>query len=180
MFDEIAIESNVTTNAFADSEDDEDDQPLTMFASKPSLSCETGDSISEVFTTETPTTPMTLIDLTENDDVLVVDNISNQKTEREKLVLRLVSMGFELRNVPGDGNCCFHSIVDQIYGFVDSDKAKSLREESCKYMRQHAEHFTEFLERDGQQMTTSSLAQRGRFKFLAMLSTTFLFFSSHA
>lgn len=50
--------------------------------------------------------------------------------------------GLIISDVPGDGNCLFRSLSDQIFG-TDAHHRK-LRQEVCEYIEQHSEFFRNF------------------------------------
>ena len=55
---------------------------------------------------------------------------------------QLAKLGLELRDITGDGNCCFRAISDQIEGNERSHL--DYRKRVCQYMRQNREEFVFF------------------------------------
>ena len=61
----------------------------------------------------------------------------------KSLVAQLLPLGLALREVPGDGNCLFRALSDQLYG-QDAHHAE-IRADVVNYMRNHREDFEPFL-----------------------------------
>lgn len=55
---------------------------------------------------------------------------------------RIKPIGLMILDVDGDGNCLFRSLSDQLYG--TEDHHDQLRQEVCKYMEAHSDHFENF------------------------------------
>ncbi|XP_061841603.1 OTU domain-containing protein 3 [Nerophis lumbriciformis] len=86
------------------------------------------------------------------DDGAEFVNFSNQ----------LQALGLKLREVPGDGNCLFRALGDQLEGHSRSHL--QLRQETVQYMMSHRQDFEPFVEDDmpfAQHL--SNLAQPGTF-----------------
>ncbi|XP_051915781.1 OTU domain-containing protein 3 isoform X1 [Hippocampus zosterae] len=75
---------------------------------------------------------------------------------------QLQAMGLKLREVPGDGNCLFRALGDQLEGHSRSHL--ELRQETVQYMMSHRQDFEPFVE-DDIPFTEhlSNLAQPGTF-----------------
>jgi OTU domain-containing protein 3 len=52
-------------------------------------------------------------------------------------------LGLELRDITGDGNCCFRSLSDQMVG--NESKHLEYRRSVCNYMRQNRNEFEPFI-----------------------------------
>lgn len=52
----------------------------------------------------------------------------------------------EIQEVSKDGNCLFHSLAHQIYGLLDTDAHEALRDECVRYMREHRDHFSMYVD----------------------------------
>ncbi|XP_054637774.1 OTU domain-containing protein 3 [Dunckerocampus dactyliophorus] len=75
---------------------------------------------------------------------------------------QLQALGLKLREVPGDGNCLFRALGDQLEGHSRSHL--QLRQETVQYMMSHRQDFEPFVEDDipfAQHL--SNLAQPGTF-----------------
>lgn len=75
---------------------------------------------------------------------------------------QLQALGLKLREVPGDGNCLFRALGDQLEGH--SRAHLRLRQETVDYMKSHRQDFEPFVEDDvpfGQHL--SNLSQPGTF-----------------
>lgn len=75
---------------------------------------------------------------------------------------QLKALGLKLREVPGDGNCLFRALADQLEGH--SRGHLNLRQETVQYMLSHRQDFEPFVEDDvpfAQHL--SNLAQPGTF-----------------
>lgn len=61
----------------------------------------------------------------------------------QKFSAQLSKLGLELRDITGDGNCCFRALSDQMQG----TEAHHLdyRKRVCQYMRQSREEFEPFV-----------------------------------
>ena len=55
-------------------------------------------------------------------------------------------MKIRLRDVVGDGNCLFRAFADQVDGSQTTHMI--MREEACRYMTDHEEFFSPFLDED--------------------------------
>ncbi|XP_057686624.1 OTU domain-containing protein 3 [Corythoichthys intestinalis] len=75
---------------------------------------------------------------------------------------QLQALGLKLKEVPGDGNCLFRALGDQLEGHSRSHL--ELREETVQYMKSHRQDFEPFVE-DDIPFTEhiSNLAQAGTF-----------------
>ncbi|XP_077371220.1 OTU domain-containing protein 3 [Festucalex cinctus] len=86
----------------------------------------------------------------------------DNKAEFLSFSTQLQSMGLKLREVPGDGNCLFRALGDQLSGHSQSHL--ELRQETVQYMMSHRQDFEPFVE-DDIPFTDhlSNLAQPGTF-----------------
>lgn len=66
--------------------------------------------------------------------------------EEKELASILAQSGLVIHHMEGDGNCMFRSIADQITG--DCDHHMMFREKIMKYITEHADHFSLFMEDD--------------------------------
>lgn len=48
-----------------------------------------------------------------------------------------------IRDVGGDGNCCFRALSDQLFG--NENEHLDIRQRTCQYMRQHRDEFQPFI-----------------------------------
>ncbi|XP_072552487.1 OTU domain-containing protein 3 [Salminus brasiliensis] len=75
---------------------------------------------------------------------------------------QLKALGLKLREVPGDGNCLFRALADQLEGH--SRGHLNLRQETVQYMLSHRQDFEPFVEDDVPfTQHLSNLAQQGTF-----------------
>lgn len=75
---------------------------------------------------------------------------------------QLQALGLKLREVPGDGNCLFRALGDQLEGH--SRAHLRLRQETVDYMKTHRQDFEPFVEDDVPfEQHLSNLAQHGTF-----------------
>ncbi|XP_077570726.1 OTU domain-containing protein 3 [Stigmatopora nigra] len=75
---------------------------------------------------------------------------------------QLQALGLKLKEVPGDGNCLFRALGDQLEGHSRSHL--ELREETVQYMKSHRQDFEPFVEDDIPfSEHISNLAQPGTF-----------------
>lgn len=75
---------------------------------------------------------------------------------------QLQALGLKLREVPGDGNCLFRALGDQLEGH--SRAHLRLRQETVDYMKSHRQDFEPFVEDDVPfQQHLSNLSQPGTF-----------------
>ncbi|XP_066528608.1 OTU domain-containing protein 3 [Hoplias malabaricus] len=75
---------------------------------------------------------------------------------------QLKALGLKLREVPGDGNCLFRALADQLEGH--SRGHLNLRQETVQYMMSHRQDFEPFVEDDVPfTQHLSNLAQPGTF-----------------
>lgn len=56
---------------------------------------------------------------------------------------QLAKLGLELRDITGDGNCCFRALSDQMEG--NEGQHLDYRKRVCQYMRQNREEFEPFV-----------------------------------
>ena len=61
----------------------------------------------------------------------------------QKFSSQLLKIGLELRDVTGDGNCCFRALSDQMTG--SESLHLDYRKRVCEYMRQFEEQFEPFV-----------------------------------
>lgn len=61
----------------------------------------------------------------------------------QKFSTQLARLGLELRDVTGDGNCCFRALSDQMNG--NESNHLEYRKRVCTYMRQNREEFEPFV-----------------------------------
>lgn len=73
-------------------------------------------------------------------------NHSYDTREEKELACILAETGLIIHHMEGDGNCMFRSIADQITG--DCDHHLIFREKIMKYIAEHADHFSLFMEDD--------------------------------
>ncbi|XP_016310245.1 OTU domain-containing protein 3-like isoform X1 [Sinocyclocheilus anshuiensis] len=75
---------------------------------------------------------------------------------------QLQALGLKLREVPGDGNCLFRALGDQLEGH--SQGHLRLRQETVQYMMTHSQDFEPFVEDDVPfTQHLSNLSQQGTF-----------------
>jgi len=75
---------------------------------------------------------------------------------------QLGTMGLTLKQIPGDGNCLFRALGDQLFG--NSNDHLIHRTQVVSYMRQHRDDFEPFVEDDlSFDAHLSSLAENGTF-----------------
>lgn len=75
---------------------------------------------------------------------------------------QLGTLGLTLKQIPGDGNCLFRALGDQLFG--DSNDHLIHRTQVVTYMRQHRDDFEPFVEDDlSFDAHLSSLAENGTF-----------------
>lgn len=75
---------------------------------------------------------------------------------------QLATLGLSLKQIPGDGNCLFRALGDQLDGKVEEHAAH--REAVVKYMRHHRDDFEPFVEDDMSfDDHLSSLSEQGTF-----------------
>jgi OTU domain-containing protein 3 len=60
-----------------------------------------------------------------------------------KFSAQLGKLGLELRDITGDGNCCFRALSDQMNG--NENNHLEYRKRVCQYMRQNREEFEPFV-----------------------------------
>ncbi|XP_037540285.1 OTU domain-containing protein 3 [Nematolebias whitei] len=87
---------------------------------------------------------------------------SDEGAEYVSFSNQLQALGLKLREVPGDGNCLFRALGDQLEGH--SGDHLRLRQETVDYMKSHRQDFEPFVEDDvpfAQHM--SNLSQPGTF-----------------
>ncbi|XP_019859971.1 PREDICTED: OTU domain-containing protein 3-like isoform X2 [Amphimedon queenslandica] len=80
--------------------------------------------------------------------------------EYKSLTEQLRVQGLKLKDVPGDGNCLFRSLCDQL-SLVESERGRvlggyshtRLRQELVQYMREHPDQFEPFMEVDDDNIT---------------------------
>lgn len=76
--------------------------------------------------------------------------------------IQLQALGLKLREVPGDGNCLFRALGDQLEGH--SRGHLQLRQETVQYMMSHRQDFEPFVEDDVPfEQHLSNLSQPGTF-----------------
>lgn len=56
---------------------------------------------------------------------------------------QLARLGLELRDITGDGNCCFRALSDQMHG--TEEHHIEYRKRVCQYMKQSREEFEPFV-----------------------------------
>ena len=61
----------------------------------------------------------------------------DKKENKERLEDRLQKNGFRVKDVPGDGNCQFYSISDQMYG--DISHAEEIRKDAADWLRRNSD-----------------------------------------
>ena len=61
----------------------------------------------------------------------------------QKFSEQLAKIGLELRDITGDGNCCFRALSDQMNG--DESLHEDYRKRVCQYMRQNKDEFEPFV-----------------------------------
>lgn len=71
---------------------------------------------------------------------------SGQDPSFVSLKQQLVAMGLTLREIPGDGNCLFRALGDQLDGTPNTHQKH--RQDVVAYMRQHRSDFEPFVEDD--------------------------------
>ena len=59
------------------------------------------------------------------------------------LTAQLAPLGLTLREVPGDGNCMFRALSDQLHGATD--RHLEFRADVVEFMKGHREDFEPFL-----------------------------------
>jgi len=92
-----------------------------------------------------------------------MSNMSNGEFDDfASLNTQLGTLGLTLKQVPGDGNCLFRALTDQLYG--NSNDHLLHRTQVVSYMRQHRDDFEPFVEDDiSFDAHLSSLAENGTF-----------------
>ena len=87
---------------------------------------------------------------------------SLKRTDFSSLNTQLGTLGLTLKQIPGDGNCLFRALGDQLFG--DSNDHLIHRTQVVTYMRQHRDDFEPFVEDDlSFDAHLSSLAENGTF-----------------
>lgn len=61
----------------------------------------------------------------------------------QKFAAQLARLGLELRDITGDGNCCFRALSDQMHG--TEAHHMEYRKRVCQYMRNSREEFEPFV-----------------------------------
>ncbi len=56
---------------------------------------------------------------------------------------QLARIGLALKDVVGDGNCCFRALSDQLFG--NEAQHNDIRQRTCQYMRQNRDQFQPFM-----------------------------------
>ena len=88
--------------------------------------------------------------------------MGNEFDDYSSLNTQLGTIGLTLKQIPGDGNCLFRALGDQLYG--NSNDHLLHRTQVVTYMRQHRDDFEPFVEDDiSFDAHLSSLAENGTF-----------------
>ena len=88
--------------------------------------------------------------------------MGNEFDDFSSLNTQLGTIGLTLKQIPGDGNCLFRALGDQLYG--NSNDHLLHRTQVVTYMRQHRDDFEPFVEDDiSFDAHLSSLAENGTF-----------------
>jgi len=73
--------------------------------------------------------------------------VANQDSEKEEhFEAIMLSMGYQIKKIPDDGNCLFGAVADQVYG--DSGRHVELRRMCMDYMEKKRDHFSQFVDED--------------------------------
>jgi len=67
----------------------------------------------------------------------------NDDTNYAPFEAQLSRIGLSLRDVVGDGNCCFRALSDQLFG--NESQHNDIRQRTCQYMRQNRDEFQPFM-----------------------------------
>ena len=89
-------------------------------------------------------------------------HMANDFDDFSSLNTQLGTLGLTLKQIPGDGNCLFRALGDQLHG--NSNDHFLYRTKVVNYMKQHREDFEPFVEDDiSFDSHLSSLAENGTF-----------------
>lgn len=76
-------------------------------------------------------------------------NKNKEKSYDPEMKCQLEKIGLGLKEIPGDGNCLFRALADQLYGGQEGQKLHGrLRNETVKYMLKNKEDFEPFFASD--------------------------------
>ncbi|KAL6070196.1 Deubiquitinating enzyme A [Balamuthia mandrillaris] len=74
------------------------------------------------------------------------EEFARQDREEREFREQMAAAGYMIKDIPGDGNCLFSAVADQVYG--STQQHNELRQMCMDYMERDRDHFSQFVTED--------------------------------